>query len=203
MTRERPIMFSAPMVRAILEGRKSQTRRIVKHRKTHPVNIFDGTWTDEYVLDPGNAEWRNELIGYRVGDSLWVKETWFDAHVPGSSVLFAADEPDVDPICRKRSAMFMPKRVARIWLRVTDVRVERLHGISEEDARAEGIEPTEFGWRCYLPEPKGQDAWCCPVESFRTLWTSINGPGAWDANPWVVVISFEVESTTGRKEASA
>jgi len=95
-----------------------------------------------------------------------------------------------------RQAMHMPRWASRITLEVTGVKVERLQDCSEADAIAEGIEfcPIEEdglgGWKCYAPEPKGQDEWSSPYHSYRTLWDSINGPGAWDKNPWVAAYTF-------------
>ncbi|MET3648081.1 hypothetical protein [Phyllobacterium ifriqiyense] len=147
---DRPILFSAPMVRALLEGRKTQTRRIIKPRGH--ASLFDGTWSDSYVLDPGNALWRARDVRFKVGDRLYVREAWrvearldkkaprdIKTNYPGVKYI-ATDEPDFFGIEGKyRQAMHMPRWASRITLLVTDVRVERLQDCSEEDAIAEGI----------------------------------------------------------------
>jgi len=194
---ERPILFSAEMVRAILDGRKTQTRRKMKVQPW-PDAIVTVEHYHQTVIDrcgdmqPGpeifGAHWDDEC-GLRCpygapGDLLWVRETWFDPQMDGGRVLYAADKPDVHPIHRRRPSIHMPRWASRIMLRITDVRVERLQAISEDDARAEGCEPvgwideTDVGMSSYR-------------EGFSRLWNDINGPGAWDANPYVWVISFE------------
>lgn len=184
---ERPIIFSAPMVRAILEGRKTQTRRALKglasddHLRASPF-VASG-------LETGHG--REVKVPYRPGDLLWVREAWrtltkFD-HLPPRDVHFASpiQYPVNDPIdpwdSRTRSPIHMPRWASRITLIVEDVRVQRLHDISEEDAMAEGVEPI-------LVPPDGGGT--PHVEGFRDLWTTIHGPGAWDANPWVAAVTF-------------
>lgn len=218
---DRPILFSAPMVRALLDGTKAQTRRVLKPL-TKP-SLFDGTWSDDYVLHAGNAEWRARDIRFAIGDRLWVRETWAchcatNDQKPSEidrdmwSVRYFADD-HVRPAARdgslalldqckkKRVAIFMPRWASRLTLTVTDVRVQRLQDISEEDAIAEGIlvgPPLSS-----MPESHGDiyhdgatdpiDGWTRnPVEAYQNLWTHINGPDAWDANPWVVAVSFTV-----------
>ena len=188
------------MVRAILEGRKTQTRRVLKNQRA-------------YDLD-------KTPFG-QPGDRIYVRETWMDLQRTGveyrddsnqlQRYAYAADTApgSYGDECRKdygmkwRPSIHIPKSAARIWLEVTGVRVERLQDISEKDAIAEGIERTEdfFGcpcWRDYS-EPEGPDASVCPddpIGSFQTLWESTGGD--WAANPWVWVVDFKVLSTTGR-----
>ncbi|WP_375458917.1 hypothetical protein [uncultured Enterovirga sp.] len=200
---DRPIIFSAPMVRALLDGRKTQTRRLI--RTTGHANIFDGTWTDGYVLDPGNADWRARFIPYAVYDRLWVREAHYltdDGHE--DFAIFAADENDVrehlaeiDSLPanftaelrarhrRLRPSIHMPRWASRLTLHVTDIRVQRLQEISREDVIAEGVSEWEgmsianvvAGWH----------------QPFAVLWDSLHGSGAWNADPWVVAISLTVE----------
>lgn len=204
---DRPIIFSAPMVRALLDGRKTQTRRLLKPRK--------GLRLDE-VISKGIREGNQitctrEMLApepYAPGDRLYVRE----AHALVGTVdpgwlLYRADGYESECIrhgfsrpfppesdVRWRPSIHMPRWASRLTLTVTDVRVHRLQDISEADAVAEGIEADEFGaWHCYQSEPKGQTFWACPRESFRTLWNSLHGPDAWNANPWVVAISFTVQ----------
>lgn len=192
---DRPILFSAPMVRALLAGTKTQTRRVVKHpglaSLSHIVDCRDGWWGDEegdfQALCPYGAP----------GDRLWVRETW--QHVEGGAVRDAAggvmDSFDDEIVYRadnmnRRSAwtpsIHMPRWASRITLEITAVRVERLQDISEADAKAEGVEPM-------LVPPDGGSA--PHVEGYRTLWESINGAGSWDANPWVWVLEFRRATT--------
>ncbi|WEK50362.1 MAG: hypothetical protein P0Y66_22415 [Candidatus Kaistia colombiensis] len=203
---DRQILFSGPMVRALLAGTKTQTRRVIKPRRY--CSLFDGTWSDSYVLDPGNAEWRDQEVSYHVGDRLWVREAWrtqdYDDHFRPS--LLAADntrwryeadgelsDPDpVAPFGKLRPGMFMPRWASRLTLTVTDVRVERLQDISVEDARAEGCPFTHDG-RQYDPPPPEVDSWQgYGRASFCLLWSQINGPGSWDENPWVAAYTFTV-----------
>ncbi|HEV7436525.1 MAG TPA: hypothetical protein VGO22_16910 [Pseudorhizobium sp.] len=215
---DRPILFSGPMVRALLDGRKTQTRRIIKPRGKHP-SLFNDGWTDGYILDPGNEEWRQKDIPIKLGDRLWVRETWqalsFGDYQPTKSsqseVRFAATDPcaDLDAEARGypwRPSIFMPRWASRLTLTVTEVRVERLQDISDEDAVAEGIEKQPyagddpqyqgmFAWKDYADHPHSVVGFHHekPALSYRSLWNSINGAGAWDANPWVVAYTFTVE----------
>lgn len=207
---DRPILFSAPMVRALLNGRKTQTRRIAM-----PANdIKKGPWTRVRQRDDGSWQvgvenfnvWQGLPIKFAAGDRLWVKETWragrgYDGArprdmAPFSRIWFEADgcNDNADAIGSKaRPSIFMPRWASRLTLTVTDVRVQRLHECSDVDAIAEGIEPdvrTDSGqfYRNYLNK-------ACPVfpyGSYASLWDSINGSGAWDTNPWVVAVSFDV-----------
>jgi len=194
---ERPIIFSAPMVKAILEGRKTQTRRILKNQ--HPRVIPGGPVYDAVggQMDYVESEHDFGTLPYAVGDLLWVREAWraearFDkmpmaVKPTGALVSYEADydyEPNDGCRGRLRPSIHMPRWASRITLRVTEVRVQRLQDISEEDAKAEGakavgyIDENDVGCRSY-------------VEGFARIWTSIHGPGAWEANPWVAAISFE------------
>lgn len=183
---EKPIIFSAPMVRAILDGRKSQTRRVLKPRGKLQPSLVDGTWSDEYVLDPGNAEWLARDVPYAVGDVLWVRETW--QIPPLCDIQYRATDtnrighwnPDRGSW---RSPIHMPRAYSRISLKVTGIKVERLQDISRDDVIAEGI--TE---RDGAPLTDCVAGW---HEPFAALWESIHGPGSWEQNPWVVAISFE------------
>lgn len=219
--KERPILMSAPMVRAILAGTKTQTRRVVRH-----PNIAD---VEEWA-PPTNEDPRWEL-GYRPtggagaslghvrcpyggpGDRLWVRETWgLHIHtdytcwnrdsIRGRSpedlacswaLAYAADATSVYDFWRP--SIHMPRWASRITLDVTSVRVERLQDITEEDARAEGVEPMK-GVGADQPiidvPRRGRTQGTHPhVLAFAVLWDTINGKRAhWQSNPWVWVISF-------------
>ena len=198
--KERPMLFSAPMVRAILDGRKTVTRRLVKpspHKVDGGVPFADApAWAQ---AEPGSSVMRCPY-GVR-GTRLWVRETFCDNWYMDRGVIkYRADgELDSDMFdagCTWRPSIHMPRWASRITLEVTGVLVERLQDISEKDAQAEGIERTEdfFGcpcWRVY-GEPDGGDVVAPddPIGSYRSLWESINGPGSWEQNPFVWVINF-------------
>lgn len=199
--KERPILFSAPMVRALLAGTKTQTRRVVKPQpdSTHSgfpywnVGGYRASWCRS-AADGGPLVPANPLLcPYgQPGDRLWVRETFghFERNEnfkPGCEVFYRADGNclELEPW---RPSIHMPRWASRITLEITGVRVERLQDISEADARAEGIEcmagDPECGYRNYLDQT-GQDWSLSPRESFQSLWESINGPASWSANPWV------------------
>lgn len=201
--KERPILFSAPMVRAILDGRKTQTRRIAKD----PV-------IGEIVKAGGNPGYRLCQYG-QPGDRLWVRETWArnnnqlsDTH-SDTSIAYRADgetrAQDNGTDLPWRPSIHMPRRASRILLEVTGVRVERLQDISEEDAIKEGARffadipigvPHRFQdaprWSMDTSPPNTDH--CLPTArvAFGNLWNRINGDGSWDANPWVWVVSFRL-----------
>lgn len=188
----KPILFSTEMVQAILEGRKTQTRRFAYSEEERQEAIdWDG------VL-PGQK--------YQPGDILWVRETFIDVgekadqYFGGVRFHYKANEDFVGCWPWKPS-IFMPREAARIFLEVTDVRAERLQDISEEDAIAEGIkmvgENPEFGGASYSGKwydnyGKTGYTFLKPIESFQTLWQKINGKiHPWESNPWVWVYTFK------------
>lgn len=208
---DRPILFSGPMVRAILDGTKTQTRRVLKPQiETFDVapgrscaieiawDVDDGKgriWKGSYPAGATEFGWKKgtgvlttQTVHYAPGDRLWVRETF--AHVtnfPPSVRYYATD--DVHELRRKRPGIHMPRWASRLTLTVTDVRVHRLQDISEEDAVAEGVDAIS------MADVKRQSAWS-RRHDFAQLWDSINGKreGAnWDANPWVVAVSFAAE----------
>ncbi len=175
--RERPILFSAPMVRAILGGRKTQTRRVVKDRYIDAVFLVHFF---KYLR--GNCPYGQP------GDRLWVRESFCDARSAGAGcVLYRASG---DRACRWKPSIHMPRSASRILLEITAVRVERLNDISEADAKAEGLMRVSDGFR----GADGLPWYANPVASYRSLWESINGAGSWAANPWVWVIEFNLEA---------
>lgn len=210
---ERPILFSGPMVKDILEGRKTQTRRVLKPQpvppageggKWHIFNRHGGVFCDEHQV----AKMAVDYCPIAEGDELWVRERHFIAHgtdgdpdcvcFPDGMTVYETGqvEPDTASVImvssdKWRPSIHMPRWASRITLRVTAVKVERLNSISEEDAKAEGVEPhpkEPEWWRSYAsPDHFAPSA----TLSFATLWESINGPGSWDANPWVAAYTFE------------
>lgn len=221
-----PILFSGAMVRAILDGRKTQTRRVIRpqpwtsakdHRWISPGQVDEpevhgvkvGEWScfvQHNVGDYGGppSEWAVDLslrCPYgQPGDMLWVRETWALAIPAGASIhaerVFHY-RADGHTLPRWRPSIYMPRQASRISLRVTDVRVERVQDISDEDARAEGIEAV-------FPDIQKRDLVGSALASrnaFEELWDSINARRGfgWDVNPWVWCISFErVEAHGGR-----
>lgn len=184
----RPILFNGQMVRAIIEGRKTQTRRIVGNMHQDYVDVDDGRGVVGWV---DNCTGR-EVVNYpkrcpygQPGDRLWVRETW--GQTIEDTVCYRADEP-MSIVTRWRPSIHMPRWASRITLEVVAVRVERLQDISEEDAISEGVEDLPFA---YGYPVNGKTALADSAESaFKNLWESINGPGSWGENPWVWVIEF-------------
>lgn len=193
--KERPIIFSAPMVRAILSGAKTQTRRVVKVRCHSICEGDDGKlwpWSEDAEL--AEDFWHPCPFG-KPGDRLWVRETWGALpHMLGGfqmdSLRYRADGEyqNEHGAWRWRSPLHMPRRASRITLEITDVRVERLQDISEADAVAEGCKPIrpELVQDGLIVRP-GRSA----VEEFRLVWEEIHGGGSWEKNPWVWVIEFK------------
>ena len=191
--KERPILFAAPMVRAILNGSKTQTRRVVKGFALEL--LAPDNFTPEYVALPENG---NSPFGY-AGDRLWVREAWrtvagADDIAPRnlmnveSFTHYEADKSKPSGMGKLRPSMFMPRWASRINLEITGVRVERLADISKDDAMAEGIvlQPDGgFG----LADTTHYN-FCDPTYSYASLWESINGAGSWDENPWVWCVEF-------------
>ena len=208
--RERPILFSAPMVRAILDGRKTVTRRLMKptpHKVDGGVPFSDApAWAH---AEPGSAVMRCPY-GVR-GDRLWVRET--HAIVPRTAYAWSNGveqviRPDDDhdaAIFRAgwdrsssgfswRPSIHMPRWASRITLEVTGVRVQRLCDISESDAISEGVRQLRDGSECLVGrEGPGSlvTPWPTARDAFRDLWQSINGLGSWGSNPWVWVVEFK------------
>ncbi|HFT1550874.1 TPA: hypothetical protein ACH27V_004580 [Klebsiella quasipneumoniae subsp. similipneumoniae] len=214
--KERGMIFNGEMVRAILDGRKTQTRRPIKWKQTRFTEIGereDGTkwpWSEdaEHACD----FWHPCPFG-AVGDRIWVRETFqgplvheelFEEYSAYPEKFetpeyceYAADggvRPeycDLDDNLRHgwRPSIHMPRWASRILLEITDVRVERLNSISQEDAQAEGLELT--GWRPTYSDPDSGGEVMTPYDNFAQLWESIYGEESWKANPLVWVISFK------------
>ena len=197
--KEHPILFSGAMVRALLAGAKTQTRRAVKPQPTHfnPAGV-----PRRIVPDGGPSEVIRCPYG-QPGDRLWVREHWRAPqsvdHLPPRSISdsearrFIADEvvgPDAG-FGKARRAFHMPRWASRITLEITGVRVERLQDISEADALAEGVTPKwEPGCSGRLMEAFSGFSFRPAASAYADLWEQINGPGSWDANPWVWAVEF-------------
>lgn len=239
-----PIIFSAPMVQALLDGRKSQTRRVLKlPKRTHSGGpIYErpdmGGWAATTIGGGGcftvgrdgrrlpvperPAIWHQTTgvvmaLPFDVGDRLWVRE----AHAFDSVLVRYYATDDVHDLRKKRFPIHMPRWASRITLTVTDVRVQRLQDVTEADAMAEGAtsRPScsgfmgrDPGWSMdwsrvgelsrFAMVPPGSPAknplkesdisLCDPRMAVASQWNEDHGPGAWDANPWVAAISFDV-----------
>lgn len=212
--KERPILFSAPMVRALLDGSKKQTRRIVKGMALDWLE--NAKFTPEYVADPDNS-----MCPYgKVGDRLWVRETWRGwvcINPPSESrQLAVARYVPAQMECKRldykatqaadnepyRPSIHMPRWASRINLEIAAVRIERLNDISEADANSEGVEIHHEPWDQTIAyrDYSAPDAWIpawmetydtAATLSFKSLWESINGFGSWQENPWVWVVEFK------------
>jgi hypothetical protein len=200
---ERPILFSGPMVRAILEGRKTQTRRVLKEQPSGdvlevlpPDPMYPRHWQFRY--ENGGVD---VPVPNQVGDTLWVREAWrplgdapLSECVGTDDIKFHATTDEFEAsVFKWRPSIHMPRWASRITLKVTDVRVQRLQDISEADAISEGIVKYESTLEdaAEYAATEGRMIENDPHQAFRDLWTSINGEASWDANPWVVAYTFK------------
>jgi hypothetical protein len=220
--KSKPIIFSTDSMRAILDGRKTMTRRVLGEKEwldkqwglDREPYLRDGRWLYDKQTAVDGSHTYELKPRYAPGDILWVRETWESFKVKRPIRAIPNDFKDVqyiyraDGICvsgcseiKWRSPMYMPKAATRLFLRVTDVRVERLQDISEEDALAEGISTCDdgcFGDNGWSPTYNDPDSGGEPIfrNGFLMRWDRINGKRdggayAWDKNPWVWAISFE------------
>lgn len=210
----KPILFSTEMIHANLEGRKSQTRRVIDEKHS---GFLEYAFKNKKNL----ADWISKNAKYQMGDILWVRESW---QVSRFGIYFSrarCPEHEVKEV-KWRPSIHMPKKAARQFLKVINIRVERLQDISENDAIAEGIERfenslfNETRYRDYT-DGKRRDKdfnlypeeakrvgyshfggnpwpdWRDPISSFQTLWQSINGKKIpWESNPFVWVYEYEI-----------
>lgn len=202
---ERGMIFNGEMVRAILDGRKTQTRRIIKDCTVgrDPISKFIQIGKKFIGCYPEDVpELIRECCPYGVpGDRIWVRETWAEAGASAPDLkLYRANYPSHVPThyenvppaedVRWTPSIHMPRWASRILLEITDVRVEQLKSISEEEARSEGVAQLREGfWKHY--QPGWTQHQLSARGSFTTLWESIYGFGEWDRNPWVWVIEFK------------
>ncbi|MFD1226803.1 hypothetical protein [Pseudochrobactrum kiredjianiae] len=225
--RTAPILFSAPMIRALYNGRKTQTRRILKPQPTDANSKFRGfagvsdtkaVFTSDFPAQPETVR-----LPYSVGDRLWVRESWrcnswaadvatifYKAHENCSYTEMheqfpIAGQKGIAPSQSWKPSIHMPRWISRLTLTITNVRIERLQDISEEDAMAEGITMTledspACAWFSGIHTntnlaPENMDGWHFndAQAAFQDLWNKINGANAWDANPWVIALTFTVQ----------
>lgn len=217
------MIFNAEMVRAILDGRKTQTRRLMK---IQPKPCNHSNWPEHSPI----TQWKSDSTGWycgvcangisidhrqrakaivcpfgAIGDRIWVRETWAEAGAGAPDLqLYRANYPEHVPShyenvppaedIRWTPSIHMPRWASRILLEITDVRVERLNSISEEDCWAEGIEAVDGLFENTEIIDMALKIGCCVEDSkpmFALLWQSIYGADSWQANPWVWVIEFK------------
>jgi hypothetical protein len=203
----KPIIFSTPMVKAILEGRKTQTRRVIEPQ---PVTDILGMqrWR---AVSSGDISQRNSIIldyaPYQPGDILWVREMWrciavgkggqnevaIIEYKNGQQAVFDVDSKEALYFAGKarwKPSSHMPRKLSRLLLEVKGVRAERLRDISEEDAKAEGVSNISYMLSPNEVVRLGESA---AVTRFCSLWDTLNARRgfSWDSNPWVWVIEFE------------
>lgn len=191
-----PILFSTPMVQAIMEGRKTQTRRVIKpqpntqFRNDDRLEFYERTPYEWEIKDTKSEDGFSTLDSFKCpygkpGDILWVRETF---QQDGEDYFYKAD-CDINIVGWKPS-IHMPKDGARIWLKVKNIWVERLLGMYEKDAIAEGVSKYH-DTDLYVKYGSDND-WCASAyASFLYLWESIYGKQSVESNPWVWVIEFE------------
>lgn len=216
--KELPILFSTPMVQALLDGRKTKTRRTkgLERINEHPddweyMGLLEGCFCFKNKKEPTLVSFIPKLLP---GDLLWVRETYSPSNALFRKMYKASiDAHTMEQFLKMglkwKPSIFMPKDAARIWLKVTSVKCERLQDISEADAIAEGVEeikdlPGKFKHYCpekYYTKEKLADGLAyaeVASVSFFYLWQSINGKDSFVHNPWVFAYTFEVVSTNGR-----
>lgn len=192
MSRVLPILFNMEMVRAILDGRKSCTRRIIKPQ---PQGYFEVSEEPLYIYDTDGKQGKI-TPPYQPGDILYVRETWKQA--PNGYYYYEDwQRNNIADVTKWKPSIHMPKKATRIWLKVMNVRVERLQEITDEQAKREGIQydecPTGFTWK---QETDMHNCYTTPIGAMQALWNSTIKKSdldqhGWDVNPWVWVIEFE------------
>jgi hypothetical protein len=206
------------MVRALLDGSKTQTRRVCKPAETAGLSRVIGIQNPrdfgQRPLEVRGSGWFGDEDGDvqfcspygQPGDCLWVRETWAPNAGTAGGFLYRADHGGADSyhaadlragqwthtVDRWKPSIHMPRRASRILLEITSVRVERLRDISADDVRAEGVLWDAMGWMDYEHDDGRRKS--SSRQSYQTLWESINGAGSWDANPWVWVVEFKQEA---------
>jgi hypothetical protein len=225
----RPMLYSTVMVQALLNGTKTKTRRTQGLEDLNQSNeIYDWQFVTIYSDDDEKSvigfkarngfsdTWKEVFKKINIGDIIWVRETFFESSIPafpepitwlqleyGASeqtirnIIYKADFPNIS--VKWKPSLFMPKSACRLWLKVTNVRVEKLQDISEEDAINEGIIDSllelpinAHHYHNYLATSQNDEEADSAIDSYKSLWQKINGKDSWDANPFVWVYDFEV-----------
>lgn len=236
--RDLSILYSSLMIQALFAGRKTQTRRLLKAEPERHIVEFIKVATDsktgQGIYEMKGRDGKHVAIAagrnfisdhykapYAVGDRLYAREVFSGPHAfrprddpprtwpVGTPIWYWADgDPVIGDWTKPKPGMHMPRWASRIWMTVTDVRIERLCDISEADAIAEGIEPVFDDrapgiahWKDYETyvsknvrhrHPHAVVPFTDPVRSYCSLWEEINGPGSWVDNPWVLAYTLEI-----------
>ncbi|MEO8532833.1 MAG: hypothetical protein ABI441_03750 [Flavobacterium sp.] len=188
----KPILFSTPMVLSILENRKNQTRRTKGLEKLNErddileIKLISDTDKSWFLVRTKSSGTYRLDCPYQIGDILWVRETFVECNF--KSFWYKATHELPGDCWKWKPSIFMPKKAARIFLKVKSVKVERLQDINNSDAIAEGVyEHPDGGFMNYLFIA----GHVCAQHSFESLWRKINGRDSWTKNPFVWVIEFE------------
>lgn len=204
--KERPILFNGDMVRALLDGRKTQTRRVVKDQLPQHKLAKDSASPSGYsLINDCYDDYLLKCPYGKAGDVLYVRETFaniagfgFDKDLFPNGYAYRADCRDIDSIniakeygVKWKPSIHMPKLASRIKLKITDIRVERLNDISEDDAKSEGLIPVEYKGKSWAFDNSGK-SYGSSTGAFNALWQSINGKDSWEQNPWVWVVEFRL-----------
>lgn len=222
---DRPMIFSGPMVQALIDGRKTQTRRVIRQASHNGWHIYHAGKRCGWYNGGGEGKLNAMNTPYMPRDRLYVREAWrpqMDSTIwacveyrsDGARIKPRIEEDnaggkfwedcnavdpdwrqyDVEPqVAKWRSPIFCPRWASRLTLTVTDFRVQRLQDISFADTLAEGIEGTDIHKRRQrLCVEQGIECGSVCRDSFRDIWNSLHGPEAWEANPWVVALTFTV-----------
>jgi hypothetical protein len=196
LVKERPILFSIPMVQAIDANLKTQTRRIVKVGINPKATIIEtstlwpdqGDWIAKFEYSPGGSFEATNIFKCpygKVGDLLWVRETWRE---PDGQFIYKSNHWNADTK-RWKPCIHMPKAASRVWLKNTNITAERVQQISDEDCQKEGV-VFDPGSGYYFV--RGTDIIAQSYyEGFQKLWIKVNGIESWESNPWVWVVDFE------------
>jgi hypothetical protein len=197
----RPILFSPAMVEAVLSGQKTQTRRIIKPQPDPSFHVqvgtglsLDGNGVFGALYSKGGIHADFVKCPYgKVGDILWVREKWLDASIGKKDlrdvIYFSSESGKLydKQGAKWKPSIFMPREACRIFLKITDIRIEVLNKISDDDCLAEGVYKEKdyyyVGGKFKSSDPK----W-----AFLQLWESINGVNSWDNNPFLWVVKFEI-----------
>ena len=199
---DRPIIFSAPMIRALLAGTKTQTRRVMRGvRQDNHVVLRKASKRRMGITTHVLELERTGRLPYSPGDRLWVRENFAQPYAPSkghNGCIYRADGPEFLPgaaavhqwgaEAKWTPSIHMPRWASRLTLVVTGVKVERLQEISREDAIAEGCESPLIGTEA--PAPAHGVYLADERTSFAQLWNRLHGEGAWRTNPWIVAVSF-------------
>ena len=222
LTKEKPILCNTPMIHALLAGRKTMTRRIIKPQPIIDLesgHVYDGNMKSIYALH-SHIDWKERFVcdwsKIKEGDLLWVRENiyeegyyytssfdesgeietrWFSK---GLTHFMADTEPEnIFGTFRTKPSIHMPKSISRIWLKVVSVEIERVQDISTDDAISEGLEFDYSDVQQFKNYETGNFEVADPRDSFRSLWNKINGSESY-ANRWVWKITFKVLSVNGK-----